>query len=219
MLENKLLACFILLSIIGLIIALIPFRRYKKSIFFLVPVFILLVTACYWTWGGWSLWHSYHEDLSKQERAQAMLQTVKSPQQLINRLKAHIQQKPNSARGWYLLGRLYASQSQWHDAEDAFATAHQLKPEDVNITVNWAQSLFASSDELQHEKARKLLSDLLMRNSNQPDTLAMLAMDAYNRHDYQQAIEYWQRLLALLPAQSEEAQAIRKAIAKAQSQT
>lgn len=46
----------------------------------------------------------------------------------------------------------------------------------------------------------------------------MLAMHAYLSHDYEAAINYWQRLLQLAPAQSEEALAIRKAIAKAEKQ-
>ena len=45
----------------------------------------------------------------------------------------------------------------------------------------------------------------------------MLAMDAYSRHSYQQAIDYWQRLLKQVTVKSEEGQAIRKAIAKAQA--
>ncbi len=44
----------------------------------------------------------------------------------------------------------------------------------------------------------------------------MLAMDAYMRHSYQQAINYWQHLLTIIPPQSDDAMAIRKAIAKAQ---
>lgn len=44
----------------------------------------------------------------------------------------------------------------------------------------------------------------------------MLAMDAFVSHAYEDAIRYWQRLLKLAPEQSEEAQAIRKAIAKAE---
>jgi cytochrome c-type biogenesis protein CcmH/NrfG len=43
----------------------------------------------------------------------------------------------------------------------------------------------------------------------------MLAMDAYQQHEYQKAIDYWSSLLILLPQNSSESKAIRKAISKA----
>lgn len=44
----------------------------------------------------------------------------------------------------------------------------------------------------------------------------MLAMDAFESRNYQLAIDHWQHLLKLAPEHSEEAQLLRKAIAKAQ---
>ena len=57
---------------------------------------------------------------------------------------------------------------------------------------------------------------VLKSNPKQPDALAMLAMDAFLSKAYSQAIAYWERLLVLVPKDSEDALAIRKAIAKAQ---
>ena len=74
--------------------------------------------------------------------------------------------------------------------------------------------------QLNHQKfngeSRALLQAVLKKNANQPDALAMLAMDAFIGHAYQRAIDYWQRLLKIAPPQSDDAEAIRKAIAKAQ---
>lgn len=216
MLQYRLLACFILLSCMALFMALNPLKKHKKSLFIVAPVLVLLVGLSYWFWGDWPAWRGYIQHLDTTQRVQAMLQSVKGPQELIDKLKARLQQKPSSARGWYLLGRLYASQSQWDLSQDAFATAHHLAPNDVLITVNYAQSLFERHETSFDDEGRALLTNLLQTNPNQPDALAMLAMEAYTRHAYQQAIDYWQRLLVLVPEQSEEAAAIRKAIAKAQ---
>lgn len=50
-----------------------------------------------------------------------------SPMQIILRLQQHLQQNPQSAEGWYLLGRLYASQQQFNQANYAFARAYHLE--------------------------------------------------------------------------------------------
>ena len=208
---------FIILLVLALSIVWYPLRKSRASLLLSMPVLILLIGLAYWYWGAWSGWTCFLQDNVKQQRIQTLLQSVHAPADLIVKLKAILQQQPNSARGWYLLGRIYVSQNQWRDANDAFATAYRLQPDDEQIIVNYAQNLWQLNHQQFDETSRKLLKKVLAKNAQQPDALAMLAMDAYAQQAYQQAIDYWQNLLKLAPPQSEEAMAIRKAIAKAQS--
>ncbi len=144
------------------------------------------------------------------------MQSIKNPAQLIERLKARLESEPESARGWYLLGRLYASQGQWTSARDAFQRSYELNPEDMSATINYAQSLWQLNQQHFNDQVRNLFKTVLKKNPDEPEALAMLAMDAFMNHDYPSAIDYWQHLLKLAPEQSEEARMIRKAIAKAQ---
>lgn len=202
--------------IIALMIALYPLRKEKISMLMLSPMIFFLVASAYWRWGAWPEWKNYIQQQAKQQQVQALLQSVKSPQELIDKLKSRLEKQPDSARGWYLLGRLYASQGLWSEAKDAYGKAYQLQPEHEQITVNYAQSLWQLNHQQFDDNIRTLFQSVLNINRDQPDALAMLAMDAYKGHAYQQAIDYWQRLLKIAPPQSEEAQAIRKAIAQAQ---
>ncbi len=214
--EWWLLICFLMLLMLALMVAFYPLRKSRVGIMLSAPALIILVGLAYWHWGAWPEWIHYLHENVKQERIQAMMKAMHDPAELIARLKATVEKQPNSARGWYLLGRLYASQNQWQQANEAFATAHQLHPADVKITVNYAQNLWQLHRQKFDDKTRALLKEVLAHNANQPDALAMLAMDAYTRHDYRQAIDYWQALLNLASPQSEETGAIRRAIAKAQ---
>ncbi len=207
--EWWLLICFLMLVMLALMVAFYPLRTSRVGIMLSAPALTILVGLAYWHWGAWP-------ENVKQQRIQTMMKAMHDPAELINRLKATVQQQPRSARGWYLLGRLYVSQNQWPQANDAFATAHQLEPADVQYTVNYAQNLWQLHHQQFDDKTRALLRKVLEHNANQPDALAMLAMDAYTRHDYQQAIDYWQALLKVASPQSEEAVAIRRVIAKAQ---
>lgn len=216
--EWWLLSCFILLILLALSVVLYPLRKTKKIIIFLTPIVMIGVFLAYWRWGAWQDWQHYVHREEKQREMQAVLQTIKSPAQLIARLQARLQANPDSGRGWYLLGRLYTAQNQWLSARDAFARAHQLEPDNEQATVNYAHSLWQLNQQQFDEQIRALFKALLQKNPEQPDALAMLAMDAFTSHDYQLAINYWQHLLKLAPEQSEEAKMIRKAIAKAQQQ-
>ncbi len=205
----------VVLLIVALMAALIPLRRSKSMMILLTPILFCFVSFAYWKWGAWPDWQAHVQRLQKQDQVQAMLRSH-TPEELIDRLSERLKKTPNSAQGWYLLGRLQASQHHWRKAYDAYAMAHQLKPENETITVNYAQTLWQLNHQTVDSVVRSLFQAVLKKNQDQPDALAMLAMDAYQGHAYQQAINYWERLLGSAPAQSEEAQFIRKAIAKAQ---
>lgn len=214
--EWWLLISFIVLGLLALPLALYPLRKTKWLMVIIVPVFVVFSSLVYWRWGAWSSWQEYQHREATQQQVQAVLQTIKSPAELVERMKTRLKQDPNSERGWYLLGRLYASQGQWLEARDAFLKALELKPENEMTLINYAQSLLQLNQQQFNKQIREILKNLLQKDPNQPDALAMLAMDAFADRNYQLAIDYWQQLLKLAPEQSEEAQLLRKAIAKAQ---
>jgi cytochrome c-type biogenesis protein CcmH len=217
--EWLLSGCFLVLAILAFIIATYPVRKMgTKGLLLLSSIFIIFVIMAYRQWGAWPALQAYAYEQTKREEAKKLLATIKSPNELAEKLKAKLDNTPASARGWYLLGRVYASQKQWFLARDAFAKSHQLNPADEPASVNYAESLWQLNKQQTNEQIRALFQQLLTNNPYQPDALAMLAMDAYERHDYHQAEQYWQHLLTLAPPQSKEAKALRKAIVKAQEQ-
>ncbi|MCP0914673.1 MULTISPECIES: tetratricopeptide repeat protein [Legionella] len=205
-----------ILLITALGIALYPLRPYKKLKTMLVPVLSVAAVFAYYHWGSWFELQDYKQQIIKQQQAQALLSKIRSPQELIAKLKAKLDENPSGARGWYLLGRLYASQGQWKDARESFAQAFALEPNDEQITVNYAQSLWQENQRHFNEPIRGLVNRLLQINPNQPDALAMLAMNAFMSHDYPLAIRYWRQLLTVVPPDSDDAKAIKQAIAKAE---
>lgn len=205
---------FILLIILGLVVACYPLRRSKKLILTLTPVFMVSASAGYWHWGAWEDWDAFKQQQVKQQQVKAVLATIKSPDELIDKLKKRLDDSPESAHGWYLLGRLYASQNQWRQARDAFNKSRNLKP-DEQTEVNYLQSLWQINNQQFDGEIRTILQGLLQKNPQQPDALALLAMNAYLEKDYKTAIQNWQQLLDMAPEQSEEAQSLHKAIVKA----
>lgn len=216
--EWSLVGVLIVLTVLTSGLVIYPLRRHLIVCLFLIPVIFTGVGFAYFYWGGFSEWHQFKQQSQKQEQAQQLMKSIKSPQELIDKLRAKLDDTPKSAKGWYLLGRLYSNQNDQHNAAKSFAKAYHFQPKNEQFAVNYAHSLWILNQQQFNPEITEIFSKLLLNNPNQPDALAMMAMDAYMSHAYDDAIDYWQRLLKIAAPQSEEADAIRKAIAKAQQQ-
>lgn len=214
--EWWLIGLLALLSLCTSIVLIYPLRRQVMLSLFLVCFLFVFAFTGYYYWGGFAAWQQSIRQQKSNELAQKMLKSIKNPQELIDKLKAKLDDTPNSAKGWFLLGRLYSNQNDNSNALIAFAKAFQFKPENEEFATNYAHSLWLNNNQQFTPKIREIFNQLLIKNPKQADALSMLAMDAFVSHAYSDAISYWQRLLVLAPEQSEEARAIRKAIAKAQ---
>jgi cytochrome c-type biogenesis protein CcmH/NrfG len=203
-------------ALVACMVFIYPLKRTKLLSILMMPLLLILVAGGYYQWGGFNLWQDYQQKNRSQEQAQKMLKAVKSPQELIAQLKSKLDNTPKSAKGWYLLGRLYSAQNDNEHASDAFAKAFELAPDNEQYAVNYAHGLWQLNNREFTPAIVELFKKLLNQNPKQPDALAMLAMNAFMHHEPEEAISYWQRLLKLVPPESEEALAIRKAIANAQ---
>lgn len=193
--------------------------RHTKALQSIVAAgFIVASVLTYWQWGSWSQWQDFKQQEAKQEKIRALLATIKSPEDLARKLKRQLDNSPQSAHGWYLLGRLYASQGQWQKAYTAFAKARALNSDDEAIILNYVQSGWQLHEQQLTEEGSKMLHALLQKNPHQMDALALLAANAYKQGEVKQALFYWQRLLKQVTPQSQEARSLRQMIAKAQNQ-
>lgn len=218
MIEWLLIALFFFFALGVSVVAIYPFRRYRVLWLTFPLVSCGFMAICYSHWGGFTAWHRYHQQQQAQQLAQKMLQSIKSPQELIDKLKLKLARSPKSAQGWYLLGRLYLAQQKYKLAAAAFAQAHYLEPNNEQYAINYGHTLWKLNHQRFTPHVIAIYNYLLRHNPDQPDALAMLAMHAFSHASYIKAIEYWQHLLRLVPEHSDEAIAIRKAIAKAQEQ-
>lgn len=198
------------LLLLAIVIATVHFSKKNKGARALITFFLIAGSGLgYWHWGAWRAYVLF-------QHQQAALKSFKNPEELIDKMKQHLQADPHSAQGFYLLGRLYVSLERWGDARPVFKKAHDLAPKNESITVNYAISLWEINHQRGNAEIRTLFEALLMHNPNQPDALSMLAMDAFHEHAYAKAIDYWTRLLALVPLDSPEAKALHQAILKVQ---
>jgi cytochrome c-type biogenesis protein CcmH len=134
---------------------------------------------------------------------------------MVERLAARLRESPDDADGWKMLGRSYAVLGRFGEAVDAYAKAAMRAPRDAQLLADFADALaMARGQSLQGEPEQLVLRALEIEPRNLK-ALALAGTAAFERKDFKTAADYWQRMLPLVPAESEDARAIRENVAEA----
>jgi cytochrome c-type biogenesis protein CcmH len=119
-------------------------------------------------------------------------------------LEQRLAGQPDDAEGLRLLARGYQSLQRFADARDTLAKVRALLPDDLDVQVEFAEALALASDSRRIEgEAEALLADALGKNPNHERALWLSGIAAVQRDDKPAALALWQRLLPLLPPDSE----------------
>lgn len=152
------------------------------------------------------------------ERAQTFAAQPKTIEEMTARLEAAVQNDPQSAESWYFLGRTYMAQERAADAAVAFERAVGVAGREPELLGQWAQALYFSGDKQWTEQLQALTDEALKADPAEVTSLGLLGIAAYEAGQFQQAIERWQQLVAVLPAEDPSRQAIQGGIDRARQQ-
>ncbi len=134
---------------------------------------------------------------------------------LVERLAARLQTNPDDAQGWALLGRSYAALGRFGESADAYAKAAVRAPRDAQLLVDFADALAMARGQRLEGEPEKLIERALEIAPHNLKGLALAGTVAFERKDFARAAAYWQRMLPLLPADSEDARTIQQNVAEA----
>jgi len=143
--------------------------------------------------------------------------TVEQIETMVARLAARMRENPDDAEGWKLLGRSYAALGRFAEAADAYAKAAVRTPRDAQLLVDFADVLAMARGQRLEGEPEKLIERALEIDPQNLKGLALAGTVAFERKDYAQAAAYWQRMLPLVPADSEDARVIQQNVAEAKS--
>jgi cytochrome c-type biogenesis protein CcmH len=133
----------------------------------------------------------------------------------VGKLAQRLEQNPNDAQGWIMLGRSYASMNRFSDAASAYEQATKLRGNDATVWADYGEALAMASGQRMAGKPLEAVNRALQLDPKNEEALVLAGSAAFQAGDYQKAIDYWQRLLPLLPADSEMAKSVSNQIAKA----
>lgn len=217
----------ILLTFIALLFLTLPFLREKKTCVFtnyLLLIFLFIAVplgsfSLYFHWGNSSKISQGYAMKDRAAEIKTAINKFGSRQKIIAALKAKLEQRPEdkeSARGWYLLGKLYLGNQQLKPAITALEKAFQLNPSNPEISLALVTSKYYVNKHL--DSAEKNLLQQITHASipYNIEAINLLAMDAYQNQKYEEAIHYWEQLLPLFPANTKDGSALLTIIAGAQ---
>ncbi|MEM8937135.1 MAG: c-type cytochrome biogenesis protein CcmI [Pseudomonadota bacterium] len=151
-----------------------------------------------------------------QEQVEAASQMSQADQELmiegmVGGLAARLESEPDDLEGWIMLARSYGVLRRPADSAAAFSRAIDLSPEDLEIRIAYADALLADLNERQeaiNPETEGALREIEQRSPDHPFALYFLGVAAEQRGDASEARAYWTRLVALLPADSDDARRI-----------
>lgn len=171
----------------------------------LVP---LLGVLLYAQWGA----------IGEVERARTFTGEPRSIEEMTARLEQAVQGNPESPEGWYFLGRSYMAQERPADAARAFEQAVKVAGREPELLGQWAQALYFAGNKQWTAQLDALTGEALKADPEEVTSLGLLGIAAYEEQRFQDAIGYWERLVAILPEGDPSRQAIAGGIARARQE-
>ncbi len=136
---------------------------------------------------------------------------------MVAQLARRLEENPNDAEGWKMLGRSYIALQRFDEALRAMEKAVSLDGSDAQLLADYADALAMASGETLEGRPMELIRRALELDPNNQKALWLAGTAAYERADFPEALEYWQRLYALVPPNSQAARSMERNIAEAKA--
>ncbi len=114
-------------------------------------------------------------------------------------LEQRLQAEPDNFEGWMLLGRARKSLQRYEAARDALKRAFDLRPNDPDVMVEYAEAIALTDPEREIAgEPQALLEQAVADNPRHERALWLLGIGAAQAGDYGAAVARWEALLPLL---------------------
>ena len=133
----------------------------------------------------------------------------------VEKLAERLKQNPNDAQGWTMLARSYMMLERFSEAASAYDRVTALNANNADGWADYAEALALANGQNLAGKPTDAINRALKIDPKNQKALDLAGSAAFQANDYKKAIEYWQKLLTLLPAGSDELQTITAQITKA----
>lgn len=135
----------------------------------------------------------------------------------VTTLAKRLEQNPDNADGWTMLGRSYVNLEKYSEASDAYAKAVALRGNDADLLTEYAFALaMANNRKLQGQPA-ELVKKALQIDPENPKALQLAGTVEFEAKHYSQAIVYWQKLLEKSAGNPELVQSVSQRIEEAKT--
>jgi len=154
----------------------------------------------------------------KLQLAREFAEQPKTIEEMTARLERAVKAQPESTEAWYFLARTYMSQERPADAAAAYEQLINLAGRQPELLGQWAQALYFAKDRQWSAQMQKLTDEALKGDPDEVTSLGLLGIAAYEDERFEDAIAFWERLVATLPVEDPSREAIQGGIVRAREQ-
>ncbi len=134
---------------------------------------------------------------------------------LLVALKDKLVENPENGEGWALLARSYVSLGRHAEAVPAYEKAAKIITDDPQLLADYADALAVASGGKLAGAPEDLVNQALKLDPHHQKALMLSATIAYDKQNYKEAIQIWERLQSELSADSELKSYVQTALAEA----
>ncbi|WP_448553363.1 c-type cytochrome biogenesis protein CcmI [Thalassotalea montiporae] len=143
--------------------------------------------------------HGAYERLAQPRMVASNDQAQQAQQEQMHAQLQQLQQAvatdPNNADAWYGLGQLYVTGGQFQLAVEAFDKVIAIEGEQADLLGAKAQATYYGANQTITPEVQTLIDRALALDANDPSTNILLGMHNFMNQSYQQAINYWQKVV------------------------
>lgn len=152
------------------------------------------------------------------ELAREFSQPPASLAQMTDRLERAVKAQPDAPESVYFLARAYMAQDRPADAARTFERAAAVAGRQPELLGQWAQALYFANHKRWSERIQKLAEEALALDAKEVTSLGLMGINAFESKRFPEAVAYWTRLLAVLPADDPSRAALQGGIDRANEQ-
>lgn len=134
---------------------------------------------------------------------------------VLENLIERLNQNPEDIEGWIMLGRTYAIMERYTEASNTYARLTELVPNNPQILSDYADVLAMKNQGTLAGKPTELIHEALRIDPQYPKALALAGTAAFEQEKYDQAAAHWEKLLEVIPTDSQLAKSVKDSINEA----
>lgn len=136
---------------------------------------------------------------------------------VLDNLIARLQKDPGDIEGWVMLGRTYAIMGRYDEASKTYGKLNEIVPDNPQIMSDYADVLAMTNQGNLAGQPTELVTAALKIDPEYPKALALAGTAAFEQNQFAQAAAHWEKLLSVIPADSQLAQSVKGSIQQAKS--
>jgi cytochrome c-type biogenesis protein CcmH len=136
---------------------------------------------------------------------------------MVDRLAEKLQQEPDNLEGWVMLARSYKHFGRFDEAARAYGRVVARAEPNASLLADYADVLAMAQGQKLQGEPEKLITKALELDPKHLKALALAGSVEFEKKNYAAAADYWQRMVPLVPADSEQAKAVNANVAEARS--